>query len=125
MQIKIRCGRRAALETRTYGVHCVRGVVGVPAPDRREAAHGRCTSVTSCALNAGTRSSNANGIMRTGPTAGSAVSDEQDEESWWSGDPSQLSLLEIAAAAGIPVSTAQHCGKEVPMNALRPLDPSF
>lgn len=51
--------------------------------------------------------------MRTGPTTGSAVSDEHDEESWWSGDPSQLSLLEIAAAAGIPVSTAQHCGKEV------------
>ena len=40
------------------------------------------------------------------------------EEPWWSGEPSLLSLLEIAAAAGLPASTAQHCGKQVSLNLL-------
>lgn len=37
----------------------------------------------------------------------------EEFDSWWTGEPSQLSLLEIAAAAGLPASVAPECGKAV------------
>ena len=43
----------------------------------------------------------------------SVIAEDGHEELWWTGDPSHRSLLEIAAAAGIPVSTARDCGKKV------------
>ena len=51
--------------------------------------------------------------MARDASVNSSVAEVGHEEPWWSGDPSHRSLLEIAAAAGVPVSTARDCGKRV------------
>jgi hypothetical protein len=45
--------------------------------------------------------------------AGGGDTTASSTEPWWSGDATQLSLLEIAAAAGLPVAVVPHCGESV------------